>query len=260
MGTTVCLLIWPPVTAGHKPWTDLQPSPCPSILESQVSQCNTTACKHTQTQPPFLGNHSGSTRDLCARDPQPFQSLWVGSFGTTAAQFQLTPPIPLAAHGWSARSGHQELVAAFLSSHGCSPEAFPRPDAWICAPGPCCCTQGGGSPGPAAECGADKRARSPGRPHRYGALSLQFFKQLCDYQQLPHWVGYFHSCPSLVWGTRWLIREMKRVSLYPHCCLSRGKNCRNVTSQISPQSKINLKAVQWKYIFSEAVIHLQLLG
>lgn len=38
------------------------------------------------------------------------------------------------------------------------------------------------------------------RPHRYGALSLQFFKQLCDYQQLPNWVGYFHSCLSLVWS------------------------------------------------------------
>lgn len=53
---------------------------------------------------------------------------------------------------------------------------------------------------------------------------------------------------------------MKRVSLYPYCCLSRGKNCRNATSPISSQSKINLKAVWWKYIFSEAIIHLQLLG
>lgn len=31
---------------------------------------------------------------------------------------------------------------------------------------------------------------------------------------------------------------MKRVSLYPHCCLSGEKNCRNATSPISLQSRL----------------------
>lgn len=163
MGTTVCLFIRFLVTAGHKPRTDLQPSPRRTILESQVSHCNTTGCKHPQTQPPFFGKHLGSTIDLCDRDPQPFKFPQLGSFGTTRlpAKLRLSSPSPWQPHGWSARSGQHERVPAFLSSHGSSPEAFPRPDAWICAPGPCCCTQGGGSPGPAAECGGDNRARQP---------------------------------------------------------------------------------------------------
>lgn len=100
---------------------------------------------------------------LCDRDPQPFKFPQLGSFGTTRlpAELRLSSPSPWQPHGWSARSGQHERVPAFLSSHGSSPEAFPRPDAWICAPGPCCCTQGGGSPGPAAECGGDNRARQP---------------------------------------------------------------------------------------------------